>query len=86
MAGPDPFDPQGSGRNETSGSSPDGGAEQASAGDRQALRQWIFVAGLLVLALILSYLIVFRIDPAAADLHHPAHGAWFAMAPQGDVP
>ncbi len=40
-----------------------------SPGHPMTLSQCLFVVGLLVLALVFSYLVVFRIDPFAVDLH-----------------
>jgi hypothetical protein len=49
------------------------------------LSQCLFVVGLLVLAIVFSYLIVFRIDPIAVDLHcFASHAMSLAAASHGD--
>ena len=57
----------------------------ASSEHPLTLSQCLFVVGLLVLALVFSYFVVFSIDPIAADLHRStSHAGSHAAASHGD--
>jgi hypothetical protein len=57
----------------------------ASSGHPMTLGQYLFVGGLFVLALVFSYVVVFRIDPFAVNLYRStSHAACLAVSPQGD--
>jgi hypothetical protein len=57
----------------------------ASSEHPMTLRQCLFVVGLFVLALVFSYLVVFRIDPFAVDLHQfTSYASSPSAATQGD--
>jgi hypothetical protein len=57
----------------------------ASSEHPMTLRQCLFVVGLFVLALVLSYFFVFSIDPIAVDLHRfTSHAMSLAVASRGD--
>ena len=59
----------------------------ASVGQPMTLRQCLCVVGLFVIALLFSYIIVFRIDPFAVDLHRStSHAESLVAAPHGDRP